>query len=161
MLRADVDNYGDLRPCRRAPGRRVQARKSVMDLEELNRRMWLLRLGSGALLAGWRGLDLEAAEGAKLPQGLYEPSVDHLAHILKPAPNNAQPSAPLFFDAAEYRQLQDLIARMLGEEPGTPPLPEIAAWIDLIVHDAAEVRKAAHSLSPEHRALAAGFYGEA
>ena len=132
-----------------------------MDLEELNRRVWLLRLGSGALLAGWSGIDLEAAESVKLPQGLYEPSVDHLAHILKPAPNDAQPSVPLFFDAAEYRQLQDLIARMLGEEPGTPPLPEIAAWIDLIVHDAAEVRGAARSLSPEHRALAAGFYGEA
>jgi len=132
-----------------------------MDLEELNRRVWLLRLGSGALLAGWSGIDLEAAEGVKLPEGLYEPSVDHLAHVLKPAPNNTQPSAPLFFEAAEYRRLQDLIARMLGEEPGTPPLPEIAAWIDLIVHDAAEVRGAARSLSPEHRALAAGFYGEA
>jgi hypothetical protein len=132
-----------------------------MDPEDLSRRVWLLQLGSGAMLAGWSGIDLEAAESVKLPQGLYEPSIDHLAHVLKPAPHDAQPSAPLFFDATDYRQMQDLVARMLGEEPGTPPVAEITAWIDLIVHDAAEVRKAARSLSPEHRALAAGFYGEA
>jgi hypothetical protein len=29
-----------------------------MDPEELSRRVWLLRLGSGALLAGWSGIDL-------------------------------------------------------------------------------------------------------
>ena len=132
-----------------------------MDTEDLSRRWWLLQLGSGVLLAGCSGVDLGAAEGMKLPPGLYEPSVDHLAHILKPAPHDALPSAPLFFEAAEYRRLQDLVARMLGEEPGTPPAPEITAWIDLIVHDAAEVRRTARSLSPEHRALAAGFYGEA
>jgi hypothetical protein len=132
-----------------------------MDPEDLSRRMWLLRLGSGAMLSGWSGIDLGTAESVKLPQGLYEPSIDHLAHVLKPAPNDAQPAAPRFFGAAEYRQLQDLVARMLDEEPGTPPLPEITAWIDLIVHDAAEVREAARSLSPDHRALAAGFYGEA
>lgn len=135
-----------------------------MDPEEPTRRLWLLRLGSGALLAGSSGIDLGAAEQVQLPPGLYEPSIDHLAHVLKPAPNdrhNAQAAAPLFFEAAEYRRVQALVARMLGEEPDTPPVPEITAWIDLIVHDAAEVRRAARSLSPEHRALAAGFYGEA
>jgi hypothetical protein len=133
----------------------------MMDPEDLSRRLWLLRLGSGALLAGCSGIDLKAADGVNLPPGLYEPSIDHLAHVLKPGPKDGQTSAPLFFQAVEYRQLQDLVARMLGEEPGTPPVPEIAAWIDLIVHDAAEVRAAARSLSPEHRALAAGFHGEA
>lgn len=133
----------------------------VMNREELSRRMWLLRLGSGALLAGCSGIDLPAADPVKLPPGLYQPSIDHLAHVLKPAPNSAQPSAPLFFDAAEYPQLQTLIAQMLGEDPATPPVPEIAAWIDLIVYDAAEVRLSARSLSAEHRALAVGFYGEA
>jgi hypothetical protein len=132
-----------------------------MDAEELSRRMWLLRLGSGALLAGCSGIDFGAADAAKLPPGLYEPSIDHLAHVLKPAPLDAQPSPPLFFEGAEYRQVQALVARMLGEEAETPPVPEITAWIDLIVHDAADVRRAARSLSPEHRALAAGFYGEA
>jgi hypothetical protein len=133
----------------------------VRDPEDPSKRVWLLRLGSGALLAGWSGIDLGAAEGVKLPPGLYEPSIDHLAHVLQPAPHDAQPSAPLFFEAAEYRQVQGLVGRILGEEPGTPPCPEITAWIDLIVHDAAEVRGAARSLSPEHRALAVGFYGEA
>jgi hypothetical protein len=136
-----------------------------MDAEELSRRMWLLRLGTGALLAGCSGIDLGAAEGVKLPPGLYEASLDHLAHVLKPAQQDAQtavqPAAPLFFEAAEYQQVQALVARTLGEEAETPPVPEITAWIDLIVHDAAEVRRAARSLSPEHRALAAGFYGEA
>jgi hypothetical protein len=132
----------------------------VIDPEELSRRVWLLRLGSGALLAGCSGIDLGAANAVQLPPGLYEPSIDHLAHVLKPAPKAAQPDAPLFFTAAEFRQLQALVARMLGEDPGTPPVPEIAAWIDLIVHDAADVRQMARSLSAEHRALAVGFYGE-
>src|SRR5580698_2305968 len=133
----------------------------MMGPEELSRRMWLLRLGSGALLAGSSGIDLGATDPVKLPPGLYEPSIDHLAHVLKPAPNGGQPSPPLFFDAPEYQQLQALVARMLGEEAAAPPVPEITAWIDLTVHDAAEVRSRARALSPEHRALAAGFYGEA
>jgi len=91
-----------------------------MDPEEVSRRGWLLRLGSGALLAGWSGADLGAADAASLPPGLYAPSADHLAHVLKPAPHDALPSAPLFFDASEYRQLQELVAHMLGEEPSTP-----------------------------------------
>jgi hypothetical protein len=132
-----------------------------MDAEDLTRRVWLLRLGGGALLAGCSGIDLGAADGAKLPPGLYEPSIDHLAHVLRPAAKDVKPSVPLFFDAAEYRQLQALVARMLGEDPRTPPVPEITAWIDLTAYDAAEVRRAARSLSAEHRALAVGFYGEA
>jgi hypothetical protein len=132
----------------------------MMNPEELSRRMWLLRLGSGALLAGWSGIDLGAADAANLPPGLYEPSIDRLAHVLRPAPANQQPSPPLFFEAAEYRQLQSLVAKMLGEEPAARPVPEIAAWIDLVVHDGAEVRALARSLSPEHRALAVGFHGE-
>ncbi|HTT60440.1 MAG TPA: hypothetical protein VMG35_01315 [Bryobacteraceae bacterium] len=130
-----------------------------MEPEELSRRIWLLRLGSGALLAGWSGEDL-AADRAKLPPGLYAPSADHLAHVLRPASHDTQPAAPLFFDAAEYSRLQDLVARMLGEEPATPPVPEITAWIDLVVHDAAEVRRQARALSPANHALAVGFYGE-
>jgi hypothetical protein len=132
-----------------------------MDPQELSRRVWLLRLGGGALLAGCSGIDLGAADGVQLPPGLYEPSIDHLTHVLKPAANDGEASAPLFFDAAEYGQLQVLVARMLGEEPATPPVPEITAWIDLMVHDAAEIRRTARSLSAEHRALAVGFYGEA
>lgn len=130
-----------------------------MEPGELTRRGWLLHLGSGIALSGLSGTDLDAAEKAKLPPGLYEPSIDHLAHVLKPVPAGA-PQQPLFFTGAEYQQIRKLVASMLGEEPEKPPVPDIASWIDLIVYDSAAVRQAAQSLSPEHRALAAGFYGE-
>ncbi|MFN7995907.1 MAG: hypothetical protein U0Q18_20010 [Bryobacteraceae bacterium] len=132
-----------------------------MDPEELTRRLWLLRLGAGAALTGWSGIELEAAGPTALPPGLYEPSVDHLAHVLKPLPANTAPPKPLFFTSSEFEQLQQLVARMLGEGVSTPPVPEIAVWIDLIVHDSAAIRERARSLSATDRALAAGFYGEA
>ena len=132
----------------------------MMEPDELTRRLWLLRLGSGAVLTGLSSPDLEAAVQPPLPPGLYQPSMDHLAHALKAAAEPAPPSSPLFFSAAEYQQLQNLVAQMLGEEPKTPPVPEITAWIDLLVRDAAAVREAARSLSPAHRALASAFYGE-
>src|ERR1017187_9682436 len=119
-----------------------------MEPDEFTRRLWLLRLGSGVVLTGFSGLDLEAAAQSPLPPGLYQPSIDHLAHVLKPVA------------AAEYQQLKDLVGRTLGEDPGTPPVPEITAWIDLLVRDAAAVREAAQSLSPAHRGLAVAFYGE-
>jgi hypothetical protein len=133
----------------------------VMEPDELTRRLWLLRLGGGVVLTGFSGLDLDATEQSPLPPGLYQPSIDRLAHVLKPADRAEVPSAPLFFTAAEYRQIAVLAGRMLGEDPGTAPLPEIAAWIDLLVHDADAVRNAAQSLSPAHRALANAFYAEA
>lgn len=132
-----------------------------MEPDELTRRLWLLRLGGGAVLTGFSGLDLEAAPQPPLPPGLYQPSIDHLAHVLKPAAGAEAPLAPLFFTAAEYQQIGSLVGRILGEDPGTLPVPEISAWIDLLVHDAAAVRKAAQSLSPAHRALATAFYGDA
>lgn len=132
-----------------------------MESDELTRRLWLLRLGGGAVLTGFSGLDLEAAPQPPLPPGLYQPSIDHLAHVLKPVASAEVPPTPLFFTAAEYQKIGSLVGRMLEEDPGTPPVPEIAAWIDLLVHDAAAVRKAAQSLSPAHRALATAFYGEA
>ena len=131
-----------------------------MDPYEFTRRLWLLRLGSGVVLTGFSGLDLEAAAQSPLPPGLYQPSIDHLAHVLKPVAGAELRPAPLFFTAAEYQQLKDLVGRTLGEDPGTPPVPEITAWIDLLVRDAAAVREAAQSLSPAHRGLAVAFYGE-
>lgn len=132
-----------------------------MEPDELTRRLWLLRLSGGAVLTGLSGLDLDAAPQPPLPPGLYRPSIDHLAHVLKPVEHAEAPSAPLFFTSAEYQRIVGLVARILGEDPGTPPVPEIAAWIDLLVYDAAAVRRAAESLSPGHRALASAFYGEA
>jgi hypothetical protein len=131
-----------------------------MEPEELTRRLWLLRLGGGAVLTGLSGVDLEAAGQAALPEGLYQPSIDHLAHVLKPAAGGETPPAPVFFTAAEYQQIGRLVGAMLGEDPSAPPVPEIAAWIDLLVYDAAAVREAARSLSPEHRAVAHAFHGE-
>jgi hypothetical protein len=131
-----------------------------MEPDEVTRRLWLLRIGSGAALTGLTNLDLQAAAGPPLPAGLYEPNADHLAHVLKPIAEVETPTAPQFFTAAEYQQLATLIGAMLGEDPSTPPVPEIAAWIDRIVHDAVAVREAARSLSPDHRTLAIAFYGE-
>lgn len=132
----------------------------MSDAEELSRRRWLLRLGSGAMLVGFRGRDQEAAAQPALPPGLYQPSIDHLAHVLKPAPESGSAPAPVFFSAAEYEQIRLLVARMLGEEQGTAPVPEITAWIDLLVYDSAAMREAARSLSADHRTLAVAFYGE-
>jgi hypothetical protein len=131
-----------------------------MEPDELTRRLWLLRLGSGVVLTGFSGLDLNAAPQPPLPPGLYQPSIDHLAHVLKPEDSQKIPPAPLFFNAAEYQQIIGLVGRMLGQGPETTPVPEIASWIDLLVHDAAAVRQAARSISPAQRALASASYGE-
>jgi len=131
-----------------------------MEPDEFTRRLLLLGFGGGAVLTGFSGLDLEAAPLPPLPPGLYQPSIDHLAHVLKPVAGAEIPSAPLFFTHAEYPQIEALVGRMLGEDPGNSPVPEISAWIDLLVHDAAVAREAAHSLTPAHRALASAFYGE-
>jgi hypothetical protein len=128
-----------------------------MEPEEFTRRLWLVTMGTGAAFGG---LDLNAGVEPQLPPGLYQPSADHLAHVLKPVASTAAPSAPLFFTIAEYRQLAGLISQMLGEDPETAPVPEIAAWIDLIVYDGNAVRAAARALSPAHRALAVAYYGE-
>ena len=129
--------------------------------DELTRRIWLLRLGSGAVLTGVSGVHLVTAAQPVLPPGLYEPSVDHLAHVLKPAAGTAAAhQAPRFFTAAEYEQVAILVGKMLGEDSKAPPVPEITAWIDLLLQDAGAVGEGARSLSTAHRALAAAFYGE-
>lgn len=132
----------------------------------VTRRQWFLQLGGGVVLAGWSGVDLDAAE---LPPGVYEPSRDHLGHALAGGPvavggatelvqlqANFQPA---FFSADEYRTIQCLTALLLGEPPDAPGVAEIAEWIDLTLFDAAGVRAAARALSPAHRAVAVGYYG--
>ncbi|HUE02524.1 MAG TPA: hypothetical protein VMR62_23350 [Bryobacteraceae bacterium] len=78
---------------------------------------------------------------------------------MKPVAASEPSPSPIFFTVKEYQQLAGLVAMILGEDPGTPPVPEITAWIDLLVHDAAAVREAARSLSPAHRTLAIAYYG--
>jgi hypothetical protein len=131
----------------------------MTDPDELTRRDWLLQVSSGMALSGLTSQDLSAANDAPLPPGLFEPSADHLAHVLKPMAAGESWPSPLFFAVKEYQQLAGLVAMILGEDPGTPPVPEITAWIDLLVHDGAAVREAARSLSPAHRTLAIAYYG--
>jgi len=131
------------------------------------RRQWLMQVGGGAVLAGWSGIDLTAAE---LPPGVYEPSRDHLGHALAghPIASGGETELvqvhtgtfqPAFFQPDQYRQLLQLTGIILGEAPDAAIVHEIAEWIDLTLSDAAGVRAAARALLPPHRTLAIHYYG--
>jgi len=132
-----------------------------MSPDALSRRGWILRLGGAAVLQGISATDLAAAQRPPLPPGLYEPSLQHLAHSLKaniePA---AAPLAPRYFGPDDFSLARTIITLILGEEPSAPAVLEIAVWIDMIVERSEEVRNAARSLSPAHRRLAVDYYGE-
>jgi hypothetical protein len=126
-----------------------------------------MRVAGGAVLSGWSGVDLTAAE---LPPGLYEPSRDHLGHALAGHP--VEPGGetelvqirtgafqPAFFQPHQYRNIVQLVAVILGEAPDAAIVHEIAQWIDLTVSESAAVRTAARALSPPHRTLAIHYYG--
>jgi hypothetical protein len=138
--------------------------------EELTRRAWLLRLGELTALAGVAGLvpDVAAAitlkmqeAAAGLPPGLYEPSLEHLTHVL--ATRNA-PSAPrggpIFFSRHELDVVTRLVGVLLGSVDAGA-LAETIAWIDLRLQSDAGIRRAARALDPLHRAVAVAYYGEA
>ena len=166
----------------------------------LTRREWLLKLGEAAVLLGFTGtapasdaaesslFGLPDAEPANaLPPGLYEPSSDHLAHVLAsdslfhPVPPGSEtdylrprtgPYQPQFFSPSEFQVVRRLVSLMLGEHddgsvaasPGDDHENVVAVvveWIDLRVASAAGIRHAAHGLSPEHRVLAIAFHGNA
>lgn len=129
-----------------------------MSANELTRRVWILRLGGAAALTGIRGSDLNAAS-SKLPPGLYEPSLQHLAHSLQAPADASLTGAPRYFAPEDFQLIQELTALILGEEPSTAPVPEIAAWIDLIAGRSESVCSAARALSPMHRRLAVDYYG--
>ncbi len=133
----------------------------------MTRRQWLLELGGGAVLAGWSGVDLSAAE---LPPGLYGPSREHLGHALEGRPMAANGETelvqvrsttfdPAFFSAGQYRDTLQFTALLLGETSETPVVHEIVEWIDLTLGEAPAVRAAARALSPANRTLAIFFYG--
>src|SRR5260370_29976364 len=133
-----------------------------MGIDELTRRVWLLRLGGATVLGGFSGIDLSAAPGAKLPPGLYEPDVNHLAHAMHmQAAKAAEPLGPQFFSAGELATARRLVSLILDEPADGSLVLEITQWLDLILARAGDVRKAALALSPEHRKLAINFYGEA
>lgn len=138
--------------------------------DDLTRRAWLLRLGEITALAGVAGLvpDLATAmssiaqdAAAALPPGLYEPSVEHLSHVLaaREAPLVSR-SAPLFFTRHELDVVTRLVAVLLGSV-NPEALSETIAWLDLRLQSDAGIRKAARALDPSHRALAVAYYGHA
>ena len=132
-----------------------------MTPDEFTRRGWILRLGGAAALSGIRGTGLDAAEHPQLPPGLYEPSLQHLAHSLKAATApSPEPRSLRYFGEEDSALLVSLVARILGEGSSDPTVLEIAGWIDMIVGRSEEVRTAARSLSPAHRRLAIEYYGE-
>jgi len=149
--------------------------------EEPTRREWLLRLGGLTALAGFAGLAPDAAdvvpaqEGtAGLPPGLYEPSGEHLSHVLsaRDAPvvpkgtetdyvtPRSGPFRPRFFSASELRTVTRVVEILLGTvDPRA--LSETVEWLDLRLHEDVGIRHAARALDPLHRALAVAYSGEA
>ena len=153
------------------------------DDDELTRRAWLLRLGELTALAGVAGLapDLAAAmtptvqeAAAGLPPGLYEPSGEHLSHVLAArdtplVPRGAEtdfavprrgPLQPMFFSHHELDVVTRLVVVLLGSVDARA-LSETIAWLDLRLQSDAGIRHAAQTLDPSHRALAVAYYGHA
>ena len=149
--------------------------------DDLTRRAWLLRLGEVTALAGVAGLvpDLAAAmavqdAAAGLPPGLYEPSAEHLSHVLAArqtplVPRGAEtdfavsrggPIQPVFFSHHELDVVTRLVGVLLGNVDARA-LSETIAWIDLRLQSDSGIRQAARTLDPSDRALAVAYYGQA
>jgi hypothetical protein len=119
-----------------------------------------------------------------LPLGMYEASSEHMAHALLSderfpaipegsetgyAKPRSSPFQPQFFTPAEFRVVERLVTLILGDPPkGLQPVPaqenqqsagEVAEWVDLVVSSEAAIREAARGLLPEHRVLAARYFG--
>ena len=153
-----------------------------VDGDDLTRRAWLLRLGEMTALAGVAGLvpDLAAAlsltdkrGSTRLPPGLYEPSAEHLTHVLGArdapvVPHGAEtdyaaplsdPYQPVFFSQHELQFVTRLTGILLGSVDARA-LSETIAWIDVRLQSDDGVRQAARSLDPLHRALAVAYCGQ-
>jgi Gluconate 2-dehydrogenase subunit 3 len=153
------------------------------DDDDLTRRAWLLLLGEVTALAGVAGLVPDVLSAmtlnvqdatAGLPPGLYEPSVEHLSHVLAArqvplVPTGAEtdfavsrqgPFRPLFFSQHELDVVTRLVEILLGNVDARA-LSETIAWLDLRLHSDAGIRRAARTLDPLHRALAVAYYGQA
>jgi hypothetical protein len=157
-----------------------ETRRAPKPDDDLTRRAWLLRLGEVTALAGVAGLVPELASAlmptgqdsaAGLPPGLYDPSVEHLSHVLASrhaplVPPGAEtdfavprpgPLQPLFFSHHELDLVTRLVGILLGSVDARA-LSETIAWIDLRLHRDAGIRHAAQTLDPSHRALAVAYY---
>ncbi len=120
-------------------------------MQDVTRR-WVLRVGGGVLLTGFRGV--EGAEQS-LPPGLYLPSLNHVMHRMHAAP--ARPLAgyqPRFFTTGEFSTLVRLIGAMLGDVENAPELTsDIGKWIDLVVSESPGVREAVLAFPPGLRLM--------
>jgi hypothetical protein len=105
---------------------------------EVSRR-WVLQLDAGVVLTGLSG---EPAAGASqaLPPGLYLPTPNHLAHVIKAAASS-RPLAkyePRFFTPGALEVVRTIVATLLGGIPNAAQVTiDIANWIDLTVADSA------------------------
>jgi hypothetical protein len=158
-------------------------RRAPDDADDLTRRAWLLRLGGVTALAGVAGLvpDLAAAmtltvqnTPAGLPPGVFDPSAEHLTHVLAArdaplVPRGAEtdfavprrsPLQPVFFSQHELDVVTRLVGVLLGNVDARA-LSETIAWLDLRLQSDAGIRRAARTLDPSHRALAVAYYGQA
>jgi hypothetical protein len=158
-----------------------EARRTPDDSDDdLTRRAWLLRLGELTALAGVAGMvpdlagamTLTAQQLAALPPGLYEPSGEHLSHVLGArdapvVPRGAEtefavprggPVQPVFFTRHELDIVTRLVGILLGNVDARA-LSETIAWLDLRLQTDADTRGAARNLEPLHRALAVAYYG--
>jgi gluconate 2-dehydrogenase subunit 3-like protein len=127
---------------------------------------------------------LSTARAGTLPPGLYQPSIDHVTHALAsdgpffPGAAGAEtefvrprsgPFVPDAFLPDEFREIRRLVQIIVGEGlPAVEGQPvsgaasgiydEVAEWIDLVVSTAPRLRRAAHNLTPEQRALAVAYF---
>jgi len=157
----------------------------TFESPDLTRRQWILRLGESVALAGVSGLVPEVAavlsarhaEQSKLtplPPGLYQPSQDHLVHVLGSGGKKWTPPAgaetefarppsvvnePQFFEADDFKAVSRVVEVLLGKVDSAASL-EAARWFDFWLASVPAVRTAAQQLDPMHRALAVAFYGE-
>jgi hypothetical protein len=133
-------------------------KRSFDSPDDLTRRQWILRLGEFVALAGVSGLAPEVAavfaaqlaEQSKLkalPPGLYEPSQDHLVHVLSSSGKKWTPPAgaetefalptavadqPQFFEADDFKAVTRIIEVLLGKVDSAASL-EAARWFDLLM----------------------------
>jgi Gluconate 2-dehydrogenase subunit 3 len=168
------------------------------ETSALTRRQWILRLGEAAVLAGFSGRAAEAlmsperlkapetVASSTLPPGLYDPSGEHMAHVLfrderfiTPPPGSETEYAvahagvfePAFFLPEEFKAARRLVGLMLNTpaDAGTSAglgrvddetVDSIVEWMDLVLSQAAATREAAKNLSAQHRELAIHYHGE-
>jgi Gluconate 2-dehydrogenase subunit 3 len=164
-------------------------KSKIQNPKSVGRRQWLLRMGKAAALMSFSGAIGETREGASpaatsapagsaLPPGLYQPSNDHLSHALssdtrfRPTPAGSETdyvrprSGPFQFLAPqEFELVRRVVELIIGDavtsdhEGDTATAEQVTEWIDLRLSQAAAVREAAQRLAPDHRALAAAYYG--